>query len=451
MKIRIVFLFCLLISQWSWAQYTQNDPLTRLGIGDKILTGNTTLQSFGGPSIIALESHCFQLNNPASYSWMKETSFQSSAVVNQSVVKQGSTSEPYYGGQVGEVALGFRRSGKPWGFALGMSDYSRVGYAVDQPFSVNDSVNGIKHQHGDGGIHQLTIGSARMFQFFKDSTHYAAHRLSIGLNMHYLYGTIIHNRDLAFLNTNMYNSRFTNSLRVRDVRMDAGIFYQFPILGNKKSSSKKGMLLGNLAGSVSPGSNISSYISDFGINYYQYAGVDVTIDTGFATVDIPKKLVIPMQFSYSVGLAYYMKNGGYLGVAYSASIQDWSLVNNQSIAWEELNNLNRYHAQTISFDYSPLSAERSRNFFGLIRYRGGITWIEDYLNTSGNIPTVKSYNLGISMPVRSSKSNTTIQFGYQWKQRLVGGTDGLLVQNQSVMIGVQLHPFERWFIQRKYD
>jgi hypothetical protein len=451
MKIRIVILLSCVISHVAWTQYTQNDPLTRLGLGERVLSGNASLLSFGGPSMVALETGCFQLNNPASYSWMKETSFQASAMVSQSAVKQTTTSAPYYGGQVGEVAIGFRRGGKPWGFAVGMSDYSRVGYAVDQAFSVNDSVEGIKHQHGDGGIHQLTIGSSRMFHFFKDSTHYASHHLSLGINLHYMYGTIVHNRDLEFINSNMYNSRFTNSLRVRDVRAEAGIFYQFPIAGNKKSSSKKGMLLGNLAASVSPGTQVSTYISDFGINYYQYAGVDVTIDTGFASVDVHKQLSIPLQFAYSGGLSFYMKNGGYLGLAYSGCVQNWSDVSNQSIGWEELNALNRFHAQSISIDYSPLSAERSRNFFGLMRYRGGVTWTQDYLSSNSGNVVAASYQVGVAMPIRSSKSSTTIQLGYQWKQRKVVEENGLLVGQQSIMLGVQLHPFERWFIQRKYD
>jgi hypothetical protein len=77
------------------------------------------------------------------------------------------------------------------------------------------------------------------------------------------------------------------------------MMYQFPILGNKRSVVKRGLLLGNIAINYSPRSSLNSYASDFGVNYYQYAGVDVTIDTGFSTLSEHRQLVIPSQFSYS--------------------------------------------------------------------------------------------------------------------------------------------------------
>ena len=444
-----VVLCCLFLAMHG--QFTISDPLTRMGIGERMISGNSSMQAFGTPSVLALETQCFQLNNPASYSWMRETAFQASVNANQSQVFGEKTSDKYYGGQVGEIAMGFKKAGKPWGFAIGTSDYSRVGYAVDSPFSINDSTGGIKHQYGSGGIHQFTLGSSRMFSFLKDSAHYVSHHISVGANVNYLFGTLVHNRDLEFQNTNAYNSRFTKELRVNDIRWDIGMMYQFPILGNKRSVVKRGLLLGNIAINYSPRSSLNSYASDFGVNYYQYAGVDVTIDTGFSTLNEHRQLIIPSQFSYSFGLSYLPNNGGYLGLAYSATIQAWKDIDNTSIGWTELDNLNNLHIQTVSIDWSPQSPDRSKNFFGLMRYRAGATILSDYLNTGQDVIERRLYSAGVSMPIRSSKSSSSIQIGYQWSERSISGVSDLKVQRHMMMLGVQLHPFEKWFIQRKYD
>jgi hypothetical protein len=433
------------------AQYTSSDPLTRLGIGDRVLSGNAGLQSMGNSSFIAVDPQIFQINNPATYSWIKETAFQTSVAAIGSKVTQQKTTGAFYGGNIGEIAMGFRKTGNPWGFAMGLSDYSRVGYAVDAPFAVNDSISGVKHQYGNGGIHQLTVGVARKFVLFKDSSKVVGHQVSFGVNLQYMFGMISHNRDLEFLNTNVYNSRFAHEMRVNDVRWDLGAWYQFPLLGNKKSLNQAGLAVGNVGVTCSPGTSLRSYFNEFGINYYNYGGVPVTIDTGFSAIQVPGELKIPIQWSFSTGVSYWMKGGGYLGLAYSHSFQDWSDTDNGALGWEELSSLKAYSAQSVSLEWMPQSPDRSQSFFGLMRYRLGWSILQDYIAQDGLAATKSVYSAGLSMPIRSSKSNTTLQLGYQWRERKIGGASDLLVQSHAIMIGVQLHPFERWFIQRKYD
>jgi hypothetical protein len=121
------------------------------------------------------------------------------------------------------------------------------------------------------------------------------------------------------------------------------------------------------------------------------------------------------------------------------------------LGWEELSSLKAYSAQSVSLEWMPQSPDRSQSFFGLMRYRLGWSILQDYIAQDGLAATKSLYSAGLSMPIRSSKSNTTLQLGYQWRERKIGGASDLLVQSNAIMIGVQLHPFERWFIQRKYD
>jgi hypothetical protein len=441
---------------WFWsvtlmAQYTLSDPLTRLGIGERIINGNAGLLSMGGPSFVAVDPQVFQMNNPATYAWVKETAFQTSVSALSSKVMQTESSGNFYGGNIGEIAMGFRKTGNPWGFALGLSDYSRVGYAVDMPFAINDSISGIKHQYGNGGFHQLGVGAARKFVLLKDSSKVVGHQVSLGLNLQYMFGMVSHSRDLEFLNTNVYNSRFAHELRINDVRWDFGAWYQFPLFGNNKSGNKRGLAVGNVGATFSPQASIRSFSNEFGINYYNFGGVPVTIDTGFSNMEVPMQLKIPMQWTVSAGLSYWMKNGGYWSIAYSQTQQDWTRVDNLSIGWEELGALRNYRAQTFSFEWMPQSPDRSQSFFGLMRYRMGWTAIQDYIITHDQQATKTIYSAGVSMPIRSSKSNTTIQLGYQWRERSISNNTPIRVQSHAVLLGVQLHPFERWFIQRKYD
>ncbi len=433
------------------AQYTMSDPLTRLGIGEKITNGNAGMLSLGGAAFVAIDPQIFQMNNPATYAWVKETAFQTSVSAHRSRFVQSESSDKFYGGNIGEIAMGFRKTGNPWGFALGLSDYSRVGYAVDMPFAINDSTSGVKHQYGGGGFHQLGIGVARKFSLVKDSAKVVGHQISLGLNLQYMFGMVSHNRDLEFLNTNVYNSRFSHELRINDVRWDFGAWYQFPIFGNLKSGNKRGLAVGNVGVTISPEASLRSFSNEFGINYYNYGGVPVTIDTGFAAMDIPQQMKLPTQWSFSAGLAYWMKNGGYWSCAFSQTQQDWSSIENNVLGWDELNELSHFKAQTISLEWMPQSPDRSQSFFGLMRYRLGWTAVQDYTIINGGRAAKTIYSAGVSMPIRSSKSNTTIQIGYQWRERSALEINSMRLESHTVLLGVQLHPFERWFIQRKYD
>jgi len=446
----LVFFFWLCFIAMD-AQYTLSDPLTRLGIGEKVINGNAGMLSMGGAAFVAVDPQIFQMNNPATYAWVKETAFQTSVSTHRSKVVQSESSNNFYGGNIGEIAMGFRKTGNPWGFALGLSDYSRVGYAVDVPFAINDSTSGIKHQYGSGGFHQLGIGAARKFVLVKDSAKVVGHQISVGLNLQYMFGMVSHNRDLEFLNTNVYNSRFSNELRINDVRWDLGAWYQFPLFGNRKTGNKRGLAVGNIGATLSPQASLRSFSNEFGVNYYNYGGVPVTIDTGFSNMEVPRQLKIPMQWTVSAGISYWMKNGGYWSCAFSQTEQDWSSVENTVVGWEELGGLRNYRAQTVSMEWMPQSPDRSQSFFGLMRYRLGWTTIQDYIRAGNDQATKRVYSAGVSMPIRSSKSNTTIQLGYQWRERNIVDVSPTRVESHAILLGVQLHPFERWFIQRKYD
>jgi hypothetical protein len=59
------------------------------------------------------------------------------------------------------------------------------------------------------------------------------------------------------------------------------------------------------------------------------------------------------------------------------------------------------------------------------------------------------YSAGVSIPIRASKTNSSIQLTYQLLDKSTGSGWGM--QQSIIGVGFQMSPFERWFVVRKYD
>ena len=105
----------------------------------------------------------------------------------------------------------------------------------------------------------------------------------------------------------------------------------------------------------------------------------------------------------------------------------------------------------LGLEYIPNANGGERNYFGACTYRIGMKSAETYVGLNGNNIVQEAFTCGLQMPMRSSKTTSTLCLSAEF------GTYGNAVETStkenyaSFLIGFKLHPFERWFVQRKYD
>ncbi|MEN9333706.1 MAG: hypothetical protein RLY35_886 [Bacteroidota bacterium] len=450
MKARLLLIVIVVLScvQYLDAQYIMNDPFTRWGIGERSIQDNALSRGLAGVSLVPTDLNIVLLDNPASYAWLKETTFQSSMMVGETKYKGNISASPYRGGQVGEVAFAFKRQGSPYGFAVGLNNYSRVGYNMGQSFTVNDSVGGKELFSGEGGIHQLVFGGARSFAWGADSAHYMGQQLSFGVNGYFMFGAMSFHRKMDFNSTQMYDTRFDQWLEVKTMRYDVSVMHQAPLLGNVKKSGKQHLLMLTTSAIYSPSFDLKANERIYGVSTVPYGGDDITLDTGYVLVSGKGKLKTPDQWKLSGMLTWLNKSGGKYTLGAQYSTQDWSNLST-TFSLNTVNNFTKSERYAGFIEAQPFSVERSNNFWSSIRYRAGYTWGSENIQLDGKAVQLKTWSAGITVPLRASKSNSSLHFSFQniSKEAL----DLLSVHQNVISIGFQMQPFEKWFLVRKYD
>lgn len=447
-KIFLIVFWMLLGTIPLLAQYTMNDPFTRWGIGERSIHDNALSKGMAGVSLVPTDLNVVLLDNPASYAWLKETSFQSSMMMHETKYKGDVSSSPYRGGQVGEVAFAFKRNGSPYGFAVGLNNYSRVGYNMGNAFSVNDSLAGDILHSGEGGINQLIFGGARSFAWGMDSAHYLGQQLSIGVNGYFMFGAMSFHRKMDFNSTQIFDSRFDQWLEVKTMRYDVSVLHQTPLIGNLKKSTKQHLLLLTTSLIYSPSFDLKANERIYGVSTVPYAGEDITLDTGYVLVSGKGSLRAPEQWKVAGMLTWLNKAGGKYSFGAQYSVQDWTNAAT-SFSLNTIGNFSSAERYSAFLEVQPFAAERANNFWSSIRYRAGYTQGTENLQLEGKAVDLKSWSAGLTIPLRASKSSSALHFSFQNISKSAG--DLLATRQNVISIGFQMQPFEKWFLVRKYD
>ena len=449
------YVFLLLISAVCarlQAQIPVNSPYSRFGIGLTDIGFNPRFSSMGNASIALPDLSGVNLTNPASFALFTETTFQGSVFAKSSQLLSSTGHTNYVGGQVGEIAFGFKRAGSKWGFAMGITPESVVGYQFSNTLAVNDSLNAKYSYSGEGGINKVLMGLARTFILFSDSTHTRIHTLSIGSNMNFRFGSVLQIDRIIFDNTSIYNSKITNRKSFSDANFTFGAHYSFPLHQRKSSGKVTRSTWFHLAGTYELENTMNPKVQDIRQSTRTVSGVELAVLTVVDTTYTNLSFVMPQRIQLGAAITHEFKKRGTLSLSASYREQDWKSV-------EDLNSLIHVSNQSfhdsknvgLGLEYIPNANGGERNYFGACTYRIGMKSAETYVGLNGNNIVQEAFTCGLQMPMRSSKTTSTLCLSAEF------GTYGNAVETStkenyaSFLIGFKLHPFERWFVQRKYD
>lgn len=406
---KIIISACLFLSLLSFAQEGSSSPYSFYGIGEVRFKGTSENRSMAGLSIASDSIH-INLQNPASYSNLKLTTFSVGGTYNTTKQKTATQS-----GNARRTMLDYLAVGLPvgkFGVGFGLIPYSSVGYKISKP---GDAVNNSKALQGSGGLNKVFLGLSYKF----------ATNFNIGADVHYNFGEI-QTRE-AELNSNLSNpsSEVSNAVL-------SGVNFKFGIMYQTKITNKT-----NLYSSFtySPESTLASKNT---------REISNTIDTPF-TISDNRSLKLPNKITLGTGVG-----------------QDRKWLLGAEVSLQNTGSLANFHNEISNPVYIVTYGKSSKYSLGgyyipnyksytsyakRITYRGGIKYEKTGLIVNSESINDIGLTLGIGMPLSGTFSNLNIGFELGKK----GTTTANLIQENYANINIGFSINEKWFEKRKYN
>ncbi len=426
-KLRKIFLLVLVLvfgSDYLVAQTGTNSPYSRFGIGEiKNRNINSRSHGMGGLSNAIHSNKFVNPSNPASYAGFDSLSFLFNAglEMNSSTYRTNTLTEKGSDASLSYFSLGFPIT-KRWKVAIGLLPYADVGYSTIVSSETNELGRYNYAFTGDGGLNQLYFGNG-----FKISD-----KLSVGINLAYVFGRNISSTLLYFPDSTLYvNTKTENRLLANDFIFDYGILYTHPI--NDKYTLRAGLTYGQkIKLSITEESLTRSLFGG------ENGGIEYILDTISYTPE--RKSTFTLPHTIGLGLVFERNNQWLVGL--DANWQNWKdfRIGNQVDSLQNAWNI------TIGSEYTPRYTSISK-YWSRVTYRMGIRYNQTYLNLYDESINEFGISFGLGLPL--PRSLTTIDLSLEVGR---GGTTAKnLIQETFVNFTLGVSIYERWFVKRRYN
>jgi hypothetical protein len=484
-----VFTFLLILfSIRSSAQSSSGSPYSRYGIGDLQFEGFTKNTGMGGIAYGLSPLINLNITNPASYSSLMLTTFETAVNMNQTQLKTSTNTQNINSTNLSYFSFGFPVKSKKWGAAFGLLPYSNVGYSINDHHTNADGDDELHTYQGKGGLNQFFIGNA--YSPFKN--------FSIGANASYLFGVVEQERRIEFpVLANYFNTRINQSTAVGSVAFNFGMQFTFDSLRTMPSDSirmldKKLKVIGDSLNAVlekknqslpdqksawddaisklrdehartlekkkhvvhrkdksdwsltlgivgAPETSLratnSRLIESFHYNAFNQIIVRDTIEN---VSGADGKLTLP----FSAGFGMAMKKGNRWLIGADFSMQNWKNYSyfgtNDSLA----------NSWRISAGVQFVPNDRNlKSYWEIVQYRMGFHYEQTYLQLRNNQLTEYGLSVGIGMPLK--RSAAMLHFSLEGGRR--GTISENLIQENFLKLSIGFTLNDRWFVKPKFD
>lgn len=413
---KIIISLSLLFSLGLLAQENTASPYSFYGVGDKRFKGAVENRTMGGLGILPDSIH-INLQNPATYSALKRTTFTIGANYNTVNLKTDSGKD-----QAQRITLDYLAIGIPMGklgVSFGLIPYSAVGYKI-QKISEDGTTNSRRYT-GEGGVNRMYLGVGYQI----------TNSWSVGADVNYNFGTIETNRTI-FKPQIQYGTRELNASDLSGTGINIGTIYQ------AKFRNKYDIIT---SFTFSPNSKLKSQNErNVATITYNAQGIEVVHDK--RDVDVPNThLILPTKTALGAGIGEKMK--WFLGAEFTLQQTDKFGNLYSDIIGATYEKGTKF---SLGGYYTPNYAS-FKSYWSTVTYRAGLRFEKTGLVIRDQSINDKSLSLGLGLPVGRNFSNINIGFEYGIR----GTTAANLVQENyfSIMIGLSLS--DKWFVKSKYD
>lgn len=431
MKIRELLMICALLVAAGTArgQNGLNMPYSQYGVGESGMPFNMPFSMGMGGAVYTLSgSNYVNPFNPASYaSVQKETFvFDMGLNIQMSRLKDASASLYDADGNIGYLAVAFPLT-KWWKTSVGLMPGTDMSYASSKIDSTEGGAMKTIYD-GMGGVSQAYWGHA--FNIGK--------RLSVGMNMNYMFGSI--GRQIVYDFQGNDSTYWVDSYRrkestIRSLFLDLGLQYRQP-LGEKYTL---GLGLVCKLPKASRVTDVALVATALGDTIFPLPGQE---NTYTSTLEQPLTLGAGLSLERNNRwlVAADFTHAPWSGLKYTENTT-YSLFGRSALSYGENSRF------SLGFDYK--GNKDATQYIRRIGIRAGIHYEQGKLrlNLDGNDYCLNEFGMGagLAFPMRKGQSvmNLSIHYAHY-------GSLSPLMRN-SVTIGISVGSCESWFVKRKYN
>ncbi|MEO8236127.1 MAG: outer membrane beta-barrel protein [Flavobacterium sp.] len=401
----------ILLSLHSFAQEGTASPYSFYGIGNIKFQGTVENKSMGGLGILPDSIHV-NLQNPASLSALKLTSFGVAGTYNKESLNSASSSEKARRTSLDYLVMAFPL--RKVGLSLGIMPYSSVGYKLEK---IEADGTGSRYS-GTGGVNKVFVGAGYQI----------TPKLSVGADFAYNFGKIEAN-STAFISNAQYGSRELNTNEYSGVTFNAGLMY--------KTKFKKYDLVSSLT--LSPSTSLNSTNQrNLAVITYSSSGLERVWDSQDILVG-DSKIKLPTKLSFGAGIGEIKK----WFVGFESTFQGKSDFGNKYASNVSFENATKF---SLGGYYTP-NYNSFSNYFNKVTYRAGLRSESTGLVINNQSINDSAVTLGLGLPVGGAFSN--INLGLEYGKR--GTTNAGLIRENYLNISIGMSFNDKWFVKRKFD
>ncbi|MBK7698285.1 MAG: hypothetical protein IPJ39_05960 [Saprospiraceae bacterium] len=439
-----VFGWMLLVTTTVSAQQNDNNPYSRLGIGDINDNNFNHLRQMGGLGASFVDGYHINIVNPASYSFLNATAFDFGVFGKKTWLKDKENSNSFWTGNLDYISLAFPLrnpindlyDGVKKDYKLAMSLTLMPHSVVNYDIAVNDSTSSVSpytHNYkGSGGSYKLMWGNSIKYK-----------NLSFGVNLGYLYGNLKYENNVYFNDDDfVYNNLYSNQYNIKGFLWNAGLMYFTTVnkkqIENNKLTPAKRISFGIHANST------TSFSTSYNVFHtlVQNLPAGTLVDTIQIKNEIAGKGKLPGEIG--LGATYYKGEKFAIGVNYVATF--WSSYYNEAANHSKgsLTNVSKVSlGGYIRPDYKSFD-----NFLKRVYYRYGIYYGTDPRIVEGKQIDTYGLTFGLGMPFVFQRKVSHINIGLNAGIR--GKDTPISEKFVKISFGVTFNDDE-WFLKRKYN
>ncbi len=405
---KIIISACLLISFVSFAQQGTSSPYSFYGIGEARFKGTLEYRTMGG---VAVEQDSIHLNieNPASYASLGQTTFTVGGTFGTNNIKSSSESSKAQRSTFDYLALGIPM-GK-FGAGFGLIPLSSVGYKISD---LNPAPGGVNSQlEGKGGVNKVFFGLG-----YKITP-----KWNIGADIQYNFGKISTTTIEAVTGVQSA-TRETNASELSGVNFNLGTMYQTKI--DKKL---------NLYTSLN-----YTFASTVTSNSTRVIEVDGDPDN-ISGDPVENTLKLPNKITFGAGIGEARK---------------WLV--GTTLAFQGEGRLNNYYNSSDNIRYEKASKyavggyyipnyTSFSSYFSRVTYRAGLKFEKTGLIVNNEAINDVGMTLGAGFPITGTFSN--VNFGIEFGKK--GTTSAGLVQENYLNFSLSFSFNDKWFVKSKFN
>ncbi len=431
------------------AQENANIPYSSNGIGILSSDNRLVYSSLGNTLSSAIDSISINFYNPSSYSSISKGQPLFTIGVDNTLRSFTSNNVTEKGSytQINHFAFGISFA-KIVGFAFGIRPFSRSSYNFSELISLDETQN-MRHQYKGKGNSSLFFTG-----FSVTALNLKHHKLGVGMNLGYLFGSL-ENIQTAYIDQDaIYNSgvMYSTTHYLSSFHYDLGLNYQFLL-------DKDRVILG---ASFTPKQNLSAtYISEKAYatdlenqNSYGYIQSDQTK----GTVTLPSSLSIGVQ--YILNTRKKNQNAKLNSrLSFSAEYRN-NMWKEYTESFGTNNNVSYHYRNTATYsfgvEYIPqqLFLERATTgYLSKVRYRVGTSFGQLPYGMNGSYMDKKSYTVGFGFPFVMLRSISSINFSVGYADQTIKNMPSYNEKFIQFNLGINFSPSlnDRWFRKYKID